>query len=252
MDVIRFGPLDVRSDALVLQPRPWTQAQSRWAAELATALPPGPYLELCAGVGHIGLLLASLVPRELVLVDGDRHACEYARANARAAALPVQVDVRHGAVDAVLEPEERFALILADPPWVVSGETWRFPDDPVYAIDGGTDGLAVARVCVEVIAHHLADGGICIMQLGNEAQVASLGVHLAQRTGPPLRIAEVRALPDVNGVLVQLVRGSDLARLERSDGAHDRPRRTAPGPDVAPHRDLPHRDLDGSPQSWGP
>jgi release factor glutamine methyltransferase len=215
MDVMRFGHLVVRFDAHVLQPRPWTQTQSRWAAELATGLPPGPYLELCAGVGHIGLLLASLVPRDLVLVDGDQRACEHARANALAAALPVRVDVRHGPIDAVLEPEERFALILADPPWVASGETWRFPDDPLFAIDGGADGLAVARVCVEVIADHLDDRGTGILQLGDEEQVARLAAHLASRSGRPLAIAEVRAAPDANGVLVRIVRRGVGASLER-------------------------------------
>lgn len=202
---MEFGHLTVQFDEHVLQPRPWTQAQPLWAAEFADALPPGPILELCAGVGHMGLLLAALVPRDLVLIDADAHACEHARANASAADLPVRVDVRHGPIDAMIEPEERFALILADPPWVASEEMWRFPDDPPMAIDGGANGLTIARICVEVIARHLCEGGASILQLGDEAQVAGLRAHLHSRPGLGLVVGEVRATPGVNGVLVRLL-----------------------------------------------
>lgn len=205
MDLMRFGHLDVRFDEHVLRPRPWTRAQSLWAAEFAGELPPGPFLELCAGVGHMGLLLARLVPRDLVLTDSDVHACEHARANARAADLPVRVDVRHGRIDATLEPGERFALILADPPWVTSRETWRFPEDPPAAIDGGADGLEIARVCVDVIARHLCEGGASILQLGDEGQVACIGTYLDARPELDLHIGEVRMGPGANGVLVKLV-----------------------------------------------
>ncbi len=250
MDVTRFGHFDVRFDEHVLRPRPWTQAQSLWAAELAEGLPPGPFLELCAGVGHMGLLLASLVPRDLVLTDGDARACEHARANASAAGLPVRVDVRHGPIDAVIEPEERFALILADPPWVASEETWRFPDDPPLAIDGGADGLAIARTCVEVIARHLCEGGASILQLGDEEQVVRIGAHLDTRPWLGLSIGEVRASPGANGVLVRLsfegpthggcVRGAVPGPQDRrrpSDPAGPQPAQPwKPKPDPSPAR----------------
>ena len=48
--------LEISYDQRVLEPRPWTAAQSRWASSLFRVLPPGPVLELCAGAGHIGLL----------------------------------------------------------------------------------------------------------------------------------------------------------------------------------------------------
>jgi methylase of polypeptide subunit release factors len=197
-----FGPLRIRFDDRVLRPRPWTLAQSQWAAELGDALPDGPVLELCAGVGHIGLALATALPRHTVLVDADPHACELARANAGAAGLSDRVEVRVGAVDEAVKPEERFALILADPPWVRSDGTEAFPEDPLRAIDGGDDGLDVARTCVRVIGAHLAGGGAAVLQLGEQTQAVSLA-ELAQRVG--LRVVEVRD-PEANGVLVLLER----------------------------------------------
>ena len=66
---IDFGGLSIRYDERVLEPRPWTTSQSRWAAELLRDTPPGPLLELCAGAGHIGLLAVAYQPRDLVMVD---------------------------------------------------------------------------------------------------------------------------------------------------------------------------------------
>ena len=59
-----FGHLPVVFDARVLRPRPWTVAQSRWAAELMRTTPASAcVLELCAGAGHIGLLALALARR---------------------------------------------------------------------------------------------------------------------------------------------------------------------------------------------
>ena len=101
---IDFEGLRIEYDDRVLAPRPWTAAQSQWAAELIRMAPPGPVLELCAGAGHIGLLAVSLAPRMIVCVDADRAACGYLRRNAALAG--VRADVREGRMDAVLEVED--------------------------------------------------------------------------------------------------------------------------------------------------
>jgi release factor glutamine methyltransferase len=159
-----FGGLRIRYDERVLEPRPWTEAQSAWAAELIATAPPGPVLELCAGAGHIGLLAVSRSTRRLLSVDANPAACELTRANAAAAGL--RVEVREGRMDEVLEDDEHFAVIIADPPWVPTHEVGTFPDDPVSAIDGGPEGLDVVRTCLEVIRHHLAVGGSAVLQVG--------------------------------------------------------------------------------------
>lgn len=198
-----FGGLRIGFDERVLRPRPWTLAQSQWAVELAGTVPDGPLLELCAGVGHIGLAAADRLGRELVLVDADPHACDLARLNAKAAGLVV--DIRTGAVDDVLTPQELFPLILADPPWVRSDGTRRFPGDPLTAIDGGDDGLDVARTCVRVIGAHLEPRGAAVVQIGDLSQATVLGEHLGQHPELGLRVQEVRD-PKGNGVLVLLTR----------------------------------------------
>ena len=94
-----FGGLTVMYDDRVLAPRPWTLAQSTWSAEILQSAPEGLVLELCAGVGHIGLAAVAEGRRELVLVDLNPVACALARVNADAALMGHRVEVRQGRMD---------------------------------------------------------------------------------------------------------------------------------------------------------
>ncbi|MCW2839764.1 MAG: methyltransferase [Aeromicrobium sp.] len=188
----RFGSLEVAFDDRVLEPREWTVAQSAWAAELLASAPAGPVLELCAGVGHIGLLAVTGTDRPLVLVDLNPAASELSAVNVAAAGVDDRVDIRTGSMTEVLVPGETFALVIADPPWVESDGIGRFPEDPKIAIDGGEDGLDLARMCCEVIDAHLAPGGSAILQLGTGAQVEAIDAFLADASSSGLRVTAVR------------------------------------------------------------
>lgn len=176
-----FGPLTVEYDERVLTPRPWTLAQSEWAVELDGAVGPGPLLELCAGAGHIGLAAAVRTGRSLVQVEADPVAAAYALANAARAGVSARVEVRPTRLGAALRPGERFALVLADPPYLRSADTGRWPADPVTAIDGGPDGLAVVRECLAVAAGALPPGGAVLLQVAGPVQAEQVAV-LAEET----------------------------------------------------------------------
>jgi release factor glutamine methyltransferase len=202
-ETITFGGLRIAFDERVLRPRVWTTGQARWAAQLMDQAPAGPVLELCCGAGQIGLLAVLGSDRTLVCVDADPTACGYAADNAAAAGMSDLVDVRLGRLDEVVRPDERFPIIIADPPWVRREETGRFPEDPVLAIDGGDDGLDVARACLAVIAGHLMPGGAALLQIGTLTQVEVVRDELpAYDAG--LSLTEVRELE--GGVLVRLDR----------------------------------------------
>jgi methylase of polypeptide subunit release factors len=203
-----FGGLTIVHDDQVMEPRPWTTAQARWLAELLRSVPEGPILELCAGVGQIGLLTGALTGRDLVLVDASQDACELARENVSANRLVSVVDVRRAEIADGVGTHERFAGILADPPWVPSDQTDRFDDDPDSTIDGDEDGLGPARECLRVIDEHLAPLGVAVLQLGTQSQAAEVARMCAGEEGPRLTVAEVRSYGEEgsSGVLVQLVR----------------------------------------------
>lgn len=194
---LAFGDLTISYDDLVLEPRPWTLAQSRWAAELLRDLPEGPVLELCSGAGHIGLAAAHESGRPLVMVDDDPHACELARGNADRA--EVGCEIRQGRFTEVLDDAERFVLVVADPPWVPTSRVGDHPRDPRHAIDGGLDGLEVVRSCLKVVARHLRPEGRAVLQLGSVHQVDVLHRSLLSAG---LDVLEVRQ--ESGGVLALL------------------------------------------------
>jgi methylase of polypeptide subunit release factors len=198
-----FGGLTIEYDDHVIEPRPWTTAQSHWAADLLRTSPAGAVLELCSGAGHIGLLAVTLRPRPLVQVDLDPVACGYARANATEAKPGEKVRVVEGPLESALDPAEVFVGVIADPPWVPSADVDRFPEDPTLAIDGGPDGLDLARSCIEVAARHLVTGGWVLLQIGTEAQVEALRTWLVESGPGGLQVREVRSYGD-RGVLVLL------------------------------------------------
>lgn len=189
---VPFGDLLIHWDRRVLQPRLWTTAQSYWAAALAPQCPDGPILELFCGAGQIGLLAASLTGRTLVQVDQDPVAGSFAQRNAAAARLTS--DVRVSSVADALEPDERFGLIVIDPPWVPTARVQQFPDDPVLAIDGGFDGSDQVVLGLGVALRHLHPEGHAIVQVGDATQ-AELVRSLVRGLGGdqlPWTVREVR------------------------------------------------------------
>lgn len=183
------GGLEFVWDRRVLEPRPWTAEQPAWLAELAVTAPDGPALELCSGAGHLGLLLRHLTGRAVVQVDVDPVATGFTRANADR--LGLHTEVRTAPMREALATDERFALVLADPPWVERSRVTDFPADPVRAIDGGPDGTLLARECLAVAGRHLLDGGHLVLQVRDRDQVDLLVADLPV-LAPRLRLADCR------------------------------------------------------------
>lgn len=184
-----FAGLRLETDERLLAPREWTRAQSDWAAELLPHLPEGPVLELCSGAGHIGLAAVHASERTLVAVDREDVAAETIRANAERLGLAGRVEVRCGDLSAVVAPGEVYPLVVADPPWVPHASVGTHPEDPPGAIDGGDDGLDIARLCLDVIAAHLHEDGAALLQLGTAEQAAGLALP------DGLVLTEVREYP---------------------------------------------------------
>ena len=114
-----------------------------------------------------------------------------------------RVEVREGRLEEALAPEETFPVIIADPPWVPREQTTRYPEDPLTAIDGGDDGLDVARACLAVIDDHLAPGGSAVLQVGTRAQADALRREPCFTDG---RLVMVEVRQQVRGVLARIDR----------------------------------------------
>jgi ribosomal protein L3 glutamine methyltransferase len=207
---VEIGGLSFAYGPDVLTPRPWTLAQSEWARDLLDEVPDGPILELCSGVGHIGLLALLGNERSLVMVDLSESACTFARRNARAAGLLDRVEIRQGPLEGSVRTGERFPLVIADPPWVPSGEVGRFPADPLIAIDGGDDGQGPTRSCLQVIDQHLDPAGCAVIQVGGSTHVQGIEQWLHSHPRVRLAVRESRGFGD-RGTLVLLGRPEERA-----------------------------------------
>lgn len=202
---VRFGPIDVAFDESLLRPRPWTLAQSQWAAELSDG---SPMLEVGCGAGHIGLAAAVLSGAPIVQVDSDPAACRWAAINAAANGRGHLAEQRCGRAQDVLGDGERFGVVIADPPYVPSSEVHLYPEDPLGAIDGGPDGLDSVRSFLGGIAGHVDRGGSVVLQLRGLAQVEQLEAWLNDPSSPSFMVTESRSYGDVRA----------LTRLESRPG----------------------------------
>lgn len=209
--LVNFGGLSIALDGLVPAPRPWTIAQAMWAAELAVHAPPGPILDLCCGVGQIGLLAAKVSERDVLLVDGSPRATAFAERNAATADLHGTAEVRCGPIEEVVAGDGEFALILAD----LSRD--------LGSGKSKNDELWFARRVIRLIERHLAPRGSAILQVGRKSrdrnsmnlnsmnsalrasssQADSVAQALVEGPAPALRVADMEVYR--RGVLMEVV-----------------------------------------------
>lgn len=193
---VTFGGIEIGTSPGVIEPREWTRLQSRWGAELAADAPAGPVYELFAGGGQIGLECARLARRSVVLVDQNPLACALARRNAERNGLHARVRVLCSPVDPTVFDLVDPVVILADPPYVPSPSVDEYPEDPPEAIDGGGDGLSLARLALRCAAHQINRGVPLLLQLRDEHQALELAHGSAPLLGRlGIALEEVRVTP---------------------------------------------------------
>ncbi len=150
-------------------------------------------VELGIGAGQIGLAAAALGTSSVVQVDRSPAAFEWATHNANMNGLADRVEPRLGLAGAVVDEAERFAVVVADPPYIATAETDRFPDDPMTAIDGGDDGMVVVRDFLLSARRHLSPGGCVILQVAGSGQINSVDQWLGEAGAPDLEVVESRS-----------------------------------------------------------
>jgi release factor glutamine methyltransferase len=157
-----FGGVVVRVDPGVYVPRVQSEDLAQRAA--AVLLGRGIAIDLCTGSGAIAAWLQHAVPDAFVVgIDVDPTAARCAMSNGVRAVVGDLAASLHvsGAVD----------VVTAVAPYVPSGEQRLLPTDvqrhePVRALDGGDDGLAVVRRVVGNAAMVLRAGGYLFLELG--------------------------------------------------------------------------------------
>jgi methylase of polypeptide subunit release factors len=190
--------LVVDYDDQVLAPRPWTLLQSERAADHLRTAPDGPIVELHCGAGHIGLAAALLSGRHLVQIDDAPASCAWSSHNA--GRNQVRAAVVRADLASIPLRQGCGTLVLADPPYVPTAETSRFPEDPEHAIDGGDDGLDGFRTCLPAAAHLLRPGGILVLQVWGPKQADAVAA-LASRGETGLEPVDTMVVSSTRAVL---------------------------------------------------
>jgi release factor glutamine methyltransferase len=160
-----FYGRDFAVSPAVLIPRPETEllvdvakekVGAGWTANSAARI-----LDLGTGSGCIAITLALELPlARVTAVDVAADALQVARANARQLGATVEF-LASDWFEAL--PAQRFDLIVANPPYVASGDPHLDQGDlrhePVGALTDQADGLAALRHIVANAPHWLAPGG---------------------------------------------------------------------------------------------
>lgn len=170
-----FCGFEIAVNRQVLVPRPETELLAEFGWQFLSTLiaNPSTALDFGTGSGCIAIALAAKCPSvRVVALDVSPEALSLAQQNAQRNGVDGRVDFRHGDGLAALKKEERFDLILGNPPYVPSGEIASLqPEvrdfDPRGALDGGTDGLDFYhRLAVEA-GTFLKPGGKLMLEFGD-------------------------------------------------------------------------------------
>jgi len=179
-----FRHLDLAVDRRVLVPRPETE----WLVEAVIEyLDAGDWslrgprvLDLGTGSGCIALSIAAEdAHASVTATDASDDALDVARANAESLGLAARVTFVRGNWFAALGADDRFDVIVSNPPYIAPAEARDLPADvrdwePHAALFAEGGGLADVREIVEQAPRHLFTGGLLALELAESraAEVA--------------------------------------------------------------------------------
>mgnify|MGYP005770666237 FL=1 len=125
-------------------------------------------LDLCTGSGAIAVSIKSILKEKVEIIASDisKKAIEVARKNAE----KHNVQIKFICSDMFEKINEKFDLIVTNPPYIRSKEIKLLPEEvqkePHIALDGGLDGLEYYRLIRKNIKKYLKENGTLIMEIG--------------------------------------------------------------------------------------
>ncbi|HQL21507.1 MAG TPA: peptide chain release factor N(5)-glutamine methyltransferase [Opitutaceae bacterium] len=179
-----FCGLTLKADRRALVPRPETERLVELLQERCVP-PPTRVLDLGTGTGCIALALASAWPgAEVVAVDASEEALALARENGESTGLAARVRWLKSDWFSGLPVDERFDLIVSNPPYLTAEETAAAEPEvrtyePASALTAAEAGMADLRKIIAGAPRFLAPGGWLAMETGI-AQHAALLADLAR------------------------------------------------------------------------
>jgi release factor glutamine methyltransferase len=195
-----FRGLELAVSPATLIPRPETEEVVGHALERLPA--GGTALDLGTGSGAIAIALASARPdARVVAVDQSQNALAVAAANVARHGLGERVALRHGSWWEPIADDERFDLVVSNPPYIdpeqregLAADVAAF-EPPLALFSAAGDALSCYRPIVAGLERHLRPGGWFVAETGVGASEPALALLAAQ----PF-LADARLLPDLAGI----------------------------------------------------
>lgn len=165
-----FWTIDLEVGPGALVPRPDSETLIAAAVEHFAGTP-GPEHILDLGTGPGPLLLAALDewPKATGIgVDSSAEALAYAHRNIERLGFGGRVELRLGSWAEGLE--QRFELVLCNPPYVADGAAHPAvaEHEPAEALFAGNEGLDAYRALAPQLPPLLADGGLAAVEIGHD------------------------------------------------------------------------------------
>ncbi len=177
-----FCGLEMLVNKHVLIPRPETELLAELGWQFLSTINPQPStcLDFGTGSGCIAIAIAAKCPTaRLVALDVSADAITVAKQNATACGVSDRIEFRCGDGFATLNGDDKFDLIVSNPPYIASDEIATLETevrdfDPRGALDGGADGLDFYRRLATEAGAFLKSNGKIIIEFG-EGQAKDIG-----------------------------------------------------------------------------
>lgn len=128
-------------------------------------------LDVGVGSGVISLTVASeLKIGQYVALDISPEAIAVAKQNAERYQLNGRIEFRESDLFSAVRPDERFDLILSNPPYIAEHEYATLPPevlaDPKISLTSGGEGMDAIKELVRIAPSYLAPGGRIMFEIG--------------------------------------------------------------------------------------
>ncbi len=162
-------------------------------------------LDLGTGSGCIPIsVLKHTEAVEAVGVDISSAALEVAQKNAEVLEVADRIKFVESDFFSALDPEEKFDIIVSNPPYLVRGDKDIWPEvsgyDPELALYAAENGLACYRSIVAAVAEYLKPAGVLLLELGAGQLQEVTDIVISEYPA-----AKVSSLNDYSGIARVLV-----------------------------------------------
>ncbi len=161
-------------------------------------------LDLCSGTGCIGCAIADALPQShVVLADISPEAIDLSRRNVARNGLAGRVS--YMLADAAKAPpvmSGMFDLIVSNPPYIATIDILTLDPsvrdyEPIWALDGGDDGLDFYRAIADNWLPSLRQGGMLMFEVGEEQAAEVKAIMRAHGMHDAVSVLDTRGVERV-------------------------------------------------------